>query len=140
MKKLIIFLSLLAIHYSDFSQPINPAPALTKNDYLKKSKHQKTAAWILLGSGTTLVIGGGFANAHEVYDPNSFDRTYSDKGTPFIIAGVVAMAGSIPFFIASRKNKKKTLTMSFKNEKIPQLRKSNFAYQTAPSLSLKVIL
>ena len=42
--------------------------AQTKDDYLLKSKHQKTAAWNMLGGGTTLLtVGGiigiqGFAN------------------------------------------------------------------------------
>lgn len=140
MKKSFIMLFVLAIHFTGFSQQTNPAPVLTKQDYLKKSKNQKTTAWILLGSGTALVIGGGLANAHEIYDPNSFERSYSDKGTPFVITGLAAMAGSIPFFIASSKNKKNAMSMSFRNEPAIQIFKNSFVYRSVPSLSLKLCL
>lgn len=52
MKKIIAFILMIFFTASC-------AFAQTKNSYLLKSKHQKTAAWIMLGGGTALVIAGG---------------------------------------------------------------------------------
>ena len=54
--------------------------------------------------------------------------------------GAVCIAGSIPFFIASAKNKRRAMSVSFKNETIPQLQKSSFANRSVPSLTLKISL
>jgi hypothetical protein len=35
-----------------------------KTDYLKKSKTQKTIAWILVSAGTTLIVIGGSIGTH----------------------------------------------------------------------------
>ena len=49
MKKVVLFVVFLSIAFSTFSQQTNPSPSLTKQDYLNKSKKQKTVAWILTG-------------------------------------------------------------------------------------------
>jgi hypothetical protein len=41
MKKIFVLVSMLMIEASAFSQQTNPAPALTKQDHLQKSKKQK---------------------------------------------------------------------------------------------------
>lgn len=48
---------MLAIIVTSFSQQTDvTASALTKTDYLKKSKSQKSGAWLLLGGGTTVLV------------------------------------------------------------------------------------
>lgn len=47
MKKIIFCSLLLVLTITTFSQQNIPSPTLTKQEYIKKSKSQKTAAWVL---------------------------------------------------------------------------------------------
>jgi hypothetical protein len=126
---------LLILATATFSQQTKPSPALTKQDYLQKSKNQKTGAWVLLAGGTAL-IGTGFLIGDRK------ESSFSDAGTGVVIGGLgfLATIGSIPLFIASGKNKRKGMNLSFKNETAPQILKSSFVYRHIPSLILKINL
>ena len=56
LKLLFTFVLLLVLSNISYSQQVSPAPQLTKQDYLKKSKSQKTIAWILAGTGVTVSL------------------------------------------------------------------------------------
>ncbi len=58
----------------------------------------------------------------------------------FVLSGSLAMLGSIPFFIAASKNKKKAMSLSFKNETIPQVYKRSIVSIPVPSLIIKINL
>lgn len=136
---------MLAMTFSSFSQQTNPSPTLTKQDYLQKSKNQKTAAWICLSGGGALTTTGwviGFNSAaDEFVDAFTGDKNNTfEIGAVLFFTGMASMLGSIPLFIASSKNMKKGMSLSLKNETIPLLTKQNFAYKTIPSLSLKINL
>ena len=91
MKKIIAFVILLTIAKMNcFSQQSDSLKLISKTDYLRKGKIQKTAAWVLLGGGIVMAVIG-----------------VSEFEPLLATAGVLAAAGSIPFFIASGKNKKK---------------------------------
>jgi len=53
-------------------------------------------------------------------------------------SGLVLAAASIPLFIAASKNKKKAMSMSFKNQMVPQFQGTGFIYKPIPSLSLTI--
>jgi len=131
MKKIFIFSFLLIITTTTFCQQNNPSPTLTKQDYLSKSKKQKTTAYILLGGGAVLVAGSVLWVAQDLY---------TESPGPYILffAGSFSMLGSIPLFIAAKRNKRTGLSLSFINQKIASFQKSSFAYQTIPSLKLKI--
>ena len=112
------------------SQQNNPAPVLTKQDYLKKSKKQKTAAWILAGVGTLSVILGTI-EVNPDYGENN-------NSSFFLVGGLVAIGASVPLFIASARNKKKGMSLSFKNNTVPRLRNNNLNNSSVPSISLRV--
>jgi len=133
MKKIILFALLLILSATSFSQQTDPSTPLTRADYLQKSKNKKTAAWVLLGGGTVL-IGTGFLIGART------ESSFDDAATGGIIAviGVISAIGSIPFFISAGKNKRKGLSMAFKNETAPQLLKSGLVRRSVPSLSLKI--
>ena len=57
MKQALVLLLLISVVVNCFGQQATPAPTI-QSDYLQKSKHQKTAAWILLGGGAVLFIVG----------------------------------------------------------------------------------
>lgn len=118
-----VLIMLLALSVRSISQT-----ALTKEDYLKKSKNQKTAAWIMLGAGAGCLA---IAAPGEV----SFDVLPA-----LVIGGGGLIVGSIPLFIASRKNQKKAMSMSFRFQQIQLPQGSGFAEKKIPSLNLKLHL
>ena len=127
MKKIIISFLMLAVSAAMFSQQTkNVKPQLTKTNYLQVSKKQKTIGWILFG-GTV------------VY----FSSTYIAKSELFfiypLVSGSMAIA-SIPFFNAAVRNKRKAMSLSFKNEKVPQFMSGSFVNRPVSSLSLKINL
>jgi len=91
MRKIILFSLVLVSFLSSFSQQTNPSNALTREQYLQKSKHQKTAAWILLGGGIALGVTG------VIVDASNWE---SSGGDVLLVLGGVSMISSIPLFIA----------------------------------------
>lgn len=154
MKKITLSIIMLLSVISAFSQQITPIPSLTKQDYFLKSKHQKTAAWVLLGSGLALSTIGTITAAPKVAKdvgsaiiiipgifagvppPEPAKNDYTIE-TILIVGGTTAMLSSIPLFIASGKNKRKAMSLSFKNEMAPQINKGSLVYSSVPSLTLK---
>src|SRR5690349_17925632 len=132
MKKVISFAILLAIAINSLCQQVDNLKSIAKADYLRKSKNKKTAAWVLLGGGIAMGITGTivYNNAYNkaaVEDPwfGTALETANINATGVLIAtvGVLAAVGSIPFFIASGKNKKKARSMSsgLKMENAPSI-------------------
>ena len=131
MKKAIICVLLLSLAITSFCQKSK----LSKEDYLLKSKHQKSAAWVLLGGGTALMVTGFLIG-------NGKEASFDDAASGVIIAGigVLSAIGSIPLFLASGKNKRKGMNLSFKNETAPQLFKGKFISHSYPSVAFKISL
>ena len=111
-------------------QPTVVSPALTKTDYLKKSKNQKTAAWILAGVGTLSVILGTI-EVNPDYGENN-------NSSFFLVGGLVAIGASFLLFISSPRKKKKGMSLSLKNNTVPRLHNNNLDYSSIPSISLKI--
>ena len=147
MKKIMIILLLVIITAASFSQQIEPSQAFTKQDYLKKSKNQKTAAWIMLGGGfaltsTALAVALAEVTAHAVCFFCDPEVVTSHQGliNTLAITGTVAMIGSIPLFSAGARNKRRAAELSFKNEKTLLPDNNSLAFKNIPSLSLKIRL
>jgi len=70
------------------------------------------------------------------------DDKYKNDGvkSTLIIAGGVAALGSIPFFLASRKNQRKATSVSFKMENTIQLYNRNLVCASFPALRVKLSL
>jgi hypothetical protein len=133
MRKIIVFSLFVVSFLSCFSQQTNPSNALTKEEYLQKSKHQKTAAWVLLGGGLALGVTG------IIVDASNWE---SSGGDVLLVLGGVSMISSIPLFIASGKNKKRAMAAStfFKLEKIRVVHGLAFSQRAFPAVSLKINL
>lgn len=131
MKKIIAFALLLIVSSESFSQQTNSLPALTKQDYLKKSRTQNTTAWFIISGG--LVLG-------TISYGISYKEGRTNTAEILEYTSLATMLGSIPLFIAARKNKKKAMSLSFKNETMPQLQKGSFVNQPVPSITLKISL
>ncbi len=147
MKKIIISFLMLAVSAATFSQQTKTIiPQLTKTDYLQKSMNQKKAAWILLGGGATLVLTGilipqgdytGIPYPFNVFPYLDSHKNDGIKGA-LGLSGTLTMLGSIPLFIASAKNKRKAMSLSFKNEKAPVIQQSGINTGYYPALSIKI--
>lgn len=147
MKKLTIILLFLAVSATSFSQQITATALPVKTNYMKKSKHQKTVAWILAGTGVGLAVTVFTTNSGKEYAANALVNAIAGNdygslntiGTLLIIGGISTLS-SIPLFIAAHRNKKKGISLSFKNESTTQLQKNSFVSRSVPSLSLKICL
>lgn len=144
MKALLVSLSLFMFIYCSYTQQIDPQKKmLTNTDYLKKSKRQKTGAWILLGSGaaltTTGILVGSDNAAEEILTGNSKGF---DAAVIIWVSGMVCMVSSIPLFIAAGKNKRKATntSVSLKFEDRPFLQQYSLNKKQFPALSLKIRL
>lgn len=103
-------------------------------DYLKKSKRQKTAAFILLGGGLlSTAIGSVQFNNGDGTEGNS-------RNTIFTVTGIIAIGSSIPLFIAAGKNKKRAASVGFRMEKLRSMQQQNFVYHSYPALSIKIAI
>ena len=87
-----------------FSFTNDSTPVKDHDYYLTKSKNQKTAAWILLGGGIGFMAGGLLSASSK---SATFDQAFT--GAFFIVTGFVSSLTSIPLFMASARNKIKSI-------------------------------
>lgn len=148
MKKIVLSTMLLAVAIASFGQQDTASkPVLPQTDYLAKSKRQKTAAWVFLGTGVAIFTGGLIAHYNHANNPDDFEDAiesafgYDDEmavaGLGLLIAG-----GSIPFFIVSSKNKKKAnaAVVFIEMEKAQVLQGMVFNNQSYPAIGVKIHL
>ncbi len=149
MKKIISFFFLVAFAATSFGQQIDQKHPLPNSDYQSKSKKQKKTATILLAVGaglivTSVVIPKGELTYDGICVLGVCDDKYKNDGikSAFFIAGGISALGSIPFFIASSKNRKRAnaLSASFKTDNIAIARSYNFTRINYPAFSLKIML
>jgi len=95
-----VFLLLNIVTISFGQETEKAKQPLSRNEYLAKSKSQKITGFILLGAGIASIIIVAPGNA-------SFGTT-----STFAVIGGLAIAGSIPLFIAAGKNKRKAKNAS----------------------------
>jgi hypothetical protein len=133
--------------FSSIGQQTNTSPSLSQQNYLDKSKKQKKLATLLLAGGagliiTSLVIPRGDLTEDGICVGGFCDKQYQndDMKSAFFIAGGVAALGSIPFFMAAKKNKRKAGLVSFHLERALQLHNQNIVFTTFPAVRLKIDL
>ena len=141
MKKITIVLLLFILSIATFSQQTDPPPSLTKQDYLKKSKSQRTAGWILAGTGTGLVlVAFATTDLGDIGDAINGDNSGLNRGTALFVTGGIVALSSIPLFIIASKNKRKAMSLSFKNEISTQIQRNKYVHTRIPSLNIKINL
>ena len=146
MKKLLLVLLIMS-YLTDSKGQAEKQSLMTKADYLKKSKNQSTAAWVLAGGGVVMVTAGaiiGLNDATEAIGSIFTGETEetSDAGPILFFTGAAAMVGSIPLFIASSRNKRKANDMSafFKMENRPFVQKGSLINASFPAIGMKINL
>ena len=128
-------MTLLLFVVKSFSQT-QSSPELSKDYYLQKSKNQKITAWVLLGAGVGMTVGGLLINLDQPYYGGS--STDNAKGLWLSYVGIASTLASIPFFISSHKNKKRAASVSINNQRIYFPQQNGFAAKTQPSINLKI--
>jgi len=134
-KKLLINCTMLLFAFQCFGQPAE------KTDYLQKSKNQKTAAFILLGVGAALDIGGIIAtisNANKQFDFPDINKVNHSGEYALYIAGTACLMGSLTLFILSKSNKNKALSLGLDTKQFQQLKKGNLYTGRYPAITLKI--
>jgi hypothetical protein len=145
MKKMIFSTMMLAFAASSFGQQTAPKqnPNWQESDYYKKSKSQKTVAWVLVGTGAGLFVGGMIAHFNYIndgHDPLSgVDGTFT-TGEAIAGVGILVASGSIPLFISSAKNKKRAKegAVFIDMEHAEVLQGTAFSNRPFPALGLRL--
>lgn len=147
MKKTITIALLLMLAGHSFAQQTNPKEQFTKQDYLQKSKSERTTALILLGTGTAAFFGG-MAIYSKALD-KAAEKPYGTflsfgnadpTGAIICFLGSVTAIVSIPVFISSSKHKRMGLSLSLTNEKISSIAKANLKNNYFPAVAVKLAL
>lgn len=131
MKTIRLFLGLLFVS----SILMGQTTEFNKDYFLQKSKKQKTTAWILLGGGTAMVIGGA-----ALFDTNYYSGSNSgtDIGGFLMLAGIIADGASIPYFITAGKNKRTAMSIAFNYKPIYFSGENLVTAKTYPALGVKI--
>lgn len=142
MKKIIIPFLLLTLSVAAFSQQTKSSQLLSGEDYLRKSKKQKTAAWVLLGGGALMTTGGYTFMAYEALQGDGFGDTKFNVARIMFYTGGIAMLASIPLFISAAENKGRAYGMSagLKFENTTVINRGSFTRQSYPALAVKIKL
>ena len=105
--------------------------------YHKKSRHQKAAAFSLLGGGLLLAsISASVASSNiaiDLFSPNPHPPSASTEEV-LVWVGLAIAAGSVPLFLASAKNKRRAQIV-LGNQVMPVSR-SYFIRQTSVGLAI----
>jgi hypothetical protein len=140
MKKATILFSLFLFATASFCQQETTKAEVTNVDFLKKSKRQKTFAWVLTATGTTVlvlnVLVSPYTNAIT-----GIAGTHSVNTIPYILGGALVTGGVI-LFVAASKNKRKAdaATAFFRMENIPVFQNTVFSNRSLPVLGFKISL
>ena len=134
MKRIILSLILLLFVLNLFSQQQTNSN-VSRDHYLRKSKNQKKVATILLAGGAASILTGALISKGE---PGFIFNENDGIKMTFVGIGTLSMLTSIPFYIASSKNKRRAnaATLSFTNQKVIFPQQNTFVLKTQPTLTL----
>jgi len=150
MKKLICLIVVAIFSFNLYSQEMQPVSHKPVNtDYLAKSKKQRTAGWILTGTGVTVFSIGLVVSMGEMTEDvvtGFFDAVTGEetpapthsKGGALTITGLALVATGVTFLSIAKHNKRKALSMSFINESSQQLRYNTVMNTSVPSVRLRL--
>ena len=147
MKKIIILNMLLAIAAVSFGQQNTPDQHWKESDYYKKSKKQKTAAWILTGAGVTgLIVTLGVdmgQTSTEVLTTlfTGVEQEHKPLTVPYLLSAASVIGGTYLFFASSKNRKKaRAASVNINMEKAPVIQGTVFSNQSFPALGVRIDL
>ena len=136
MKKASIIPFLFLLATTSFCQRETMNTKATGADLLKKSKTQKTVAWVLAGT-SAISFGKAFS---DVLDEDIFSDEYQHSYGLSLGIGTASLAGSIILFVASGRNKRKAGTASafIDMEQVPVFQGTFFTRRSFPVIGVKI--
>jgi hypothetical protein len=133
MKEVMISFMVILMSVNSFCQQSNSVGLQTREDYLKRSKNQKTTAYILLAGGV-VALGAGLMLATRE------EASFGTAATGVFLGGIGLASAivSIPIFNASARNKRKAMNTSAYLEvrQFPLTTPSGSAFHSYPALSM----
>ena len=147
MKKIIILNMLLAIAAASFGQQNTPDQHWKESDYYKKSKKQKTAAWILTGAGVaglivTMSVDMGQTTSEAlttIFSGGTVEEEHKSLAVPYLLSAASVISGTYLFFASSKNRKKaRAASVSINMEKAPVIQGTVFSNQSFPALSVRI--
>ena len=142
MKKITLLITLLSFAASVFAQEALPHG---QEYYLQKSKNQKTAAWVLLGVGTTMIVVG-MVGGMSTFGSSDYpfiseeDASAMDTYGIIMFVGIAGDLASIPFFISAGKNKKRAAAVTISNQPLYLPHNGSIAVKYVPGITFKISL
>ena len=110
----------------ELDPPVNRTPQQSHDYFMKKSRNNRTAGWVLVGTGSALYIGGAL----------SISQLDIDAASTLVVLVVACCLASIPFFkIGSRNKKKAKLALSNQPVSYGCYRMQKMSY---PSVGLQI--
>ena len=123
------------------------AQEMSKQDYLDKSRTQKTTAFILLGGGIAIGLTGailyggkGMLSVADCIALGPCEEANYGFETGMMIVGGLATVASIPLFVSSSNNKKKAAELSFKHQPINIPKYARNIPRSVPSITFSIPL
>jgi len=138
MKALFIIIAMTDLSYSCLAQNIQQPDA---DYYLKKSKDQKTAAYVTLGCGAATLVPGLIMVSQTGPGWETVNWTKALGGSGLIILGTGCLVASLVLFIQSDKNQRKVNSVTLQlNKAVPVntgLQKITLPYSIGLSVALR---
>ena len=118
------------------------AQSMSKQDYLDKSRRQKTTGFIMLGGGVAMAAAGGllFSENFTIFGGSQAEDNASGAGGAMMVVGTLAALGSIPVFISSGSNARKAAQMGFRNVPLHIPKFAGNLPKAVPSLTISIPL
>lgn len=118
------------------------AQSMSKQDYLDKSRRQKTTGFIMLGGGVAMAAAGGllFSENFTIFGGSQAEDNTAGAGGAMMVVGTLAALGSIPVFISSSSNARKAAQMGFRNVPLHIPKFAGNLPKAVPSLTISIPL
>lgn len=141
MRPTLLLLLFVALALSSYGQRDTTQPVY-KEDYLQKSRRQKTIAYTLAGIGGGLMLtafliprGKKIQEGICIFTWCSSDEYENDKRKSLVgVTGAATALSSLLFFRAAKKNARKVATVGLTMERAAQLSDQNIVYRSFPAL------
>lgn len=141
MKIVIILFFIISSHHV-FAQSLQWQNQ--QDSLLLKSKKQKTAGWIVMGTGIGLTVAGVIVNTKEAFgtlDGFSGEANYeSATGKILLITGIAVIGTGTYLLITAHKTKKRAMSLSLNTDAVLLPAAGGWGYQFQPCIKLTIPL
>ena len=141
MKEIFSCCFILITSLTSMGQDTIASRALTKEDYMLKSRNQIRAAMVFAGVGSAMTMVGllvGIDDVGGVFNPE--DKVNTELAEKLIYGGIAVAAVSVPFFISYSKSRKKAAKLSIQPQAVISIKNGTVVDRTVPLLSIRMFL